>query len=285
MNYSLSCQNVLSGNIKIKIRKMFKKVYIKIFKFISSIGRLILIFFENLGKLSLFFFLCFFWLFKKPFYLKQFFSHIIDIGFYSLPVVGLTTFFSGMVLALQTYSGFDNFNDETTISKIVLTSILRELGPVLAGLMVCGRVGAKMAAEIATMRVSNQIDALETLSTRPIQFLISTRLLASIIAVPFLVLVGNIIGVFGGFIVATFKLDLNPILYMISTIDNFNSIDLIQGLIKALVFGIIISIISCYFGFNASGGAEGVGRATTISVVTASTLILTSTYFITALFI
>ena len=254
-------------------------------KVFNLIGKLSLSTFESLGKITLFFFVSFCWLFKKPFYFKQFLSQFLDIAFYSLPVVGLTTFFSGMVLALQTFSGFDNFNDESTISKIVLTSILRELGPVLAGLMVCGRVGAKMAAEIATMRVSNQIDALETLSTRPIQFLISTRLLASIIAVPFLVLVGNIIGVFGGFIVATFKLDLNPILYMISTIDNFNSIDLIQGLIKALVFGIIISIISCYFGFNASGGAEGVGRATTISVVTASTLILTSTYFITALFI
>ena len=254
-------------------------------KTFNLIGKISLSTFENLGKIMLFFLMSFFWLFKRPFYFKQFLSQFLDIAFYSLPVVGLTTFFSGMVLALQTFSGFDNFNDESTISKIVLTSILRELGPVLAGLMVCGRVGAKMAAEIATMRVSNQIDALETLSTRPMQFLISTRLLASIIAVPFLVLVGNIIGVFGGFIVATFKLDLNPILYMISTIDNFNSIDLIQGLIKALVFGIIISIISCYFGFNASGGAEGVGRATTISVVTASTLILTSTYFITALFI
>ena len=254
-------------------------------KIVNLIGKISLNTFENLGKITLFFFMSFFWLFKTPFYFKQFLSQFLDIAFYSLPVVGLTTFFSGMVLALQTFSGFDNFNDETTISKIVLTSILRELGPVLAGLMVCGRVGAKMAAEIATMRVSNQIDALETLSTRPMQFLISTRLLASIIAVPFLVLVGNVIGVFGGFIVATFKLDLNPILYMISTMDNFNSIDLIQGLIKALVFGIIISIISCYFGFNASGGAEGVGRATTISVVTASTLILTSTYFITALFI
>ena len=252
---------------------------------INFIGKVSLNTFQSLGKVILFSFMSFYWLFKKPFYSKQFLSQILDIAFYSLPVVGLTTFFSGMVLALQTFSGFDNFNDESTISKIVLTSILRELGPVLAGLMVCGRVGAKMAAEIATMRVSNQIDALETLSTRPMQYIISTRLLASIVAVPFLVLIGNIIGVFGGFIVATFKLDLNPILYMISTIDNFSAVDLIQGLIKALVFGIVISIVSCYFGFNASGGAEGVGRATTISVVTASTLILTSTYFITALFI
>ena len=252
---------------------------------VNLIGKVSISTFENLGKITLFFLMSFFWLFKKPFYVKQFLFQFLDIAFYSLPVVGLTTFFSGMVLALQTFSGFDNFNDESTISKIVLTSILRELGPVLAGLMVCGRVGAKMAAEIATMRVSNQIDALETLSTRPMQFLISTRLLASIIAVPFLVLIGNIIGIFGGFVVATFKLDLNPILYMTSTINNFDTIDLIQGLIKALIFGIIISIVSCYFGFNASGGAEGVGRATTVSVVTASTLILTSTYFITALFI
>ena len=252
---------------------------------ISITGKIFLNIFENIGKIFIFLIMSFYWCFKKPIYYKQLINHTLDIGYYSLPVVGLTTFFSGMVLALQTYVGFDNFNDETTISKIVLTSILRELGPVLAGLMVCGRVGAKMAAEIATMRVSNQIDALETLDTRPIQFLISTRLLAALISVPFLVLVGNIIGVFGGFVVAILKLDFNPILYMMSTVENFNYIDLIQGLFKAFIFGIIITIISCYFGFNASGGAEGVGRATTISVVTSSTLILTSTYFITALFI
>ena len=256
-----------------------------ILKITNLIGRAFLKIFESVGKIIIFLILCFYWCFKKPLYSKQLLNHILDIGYYSLPVVGLTTFFSGMVLALQTYSGFDNFNDETTISKIVLTSILRELGPVLAGLMVCGRVGAKMAAEIATMRVSNQIDALETLDTRPIQFLISTRLLAALISVPFLVLIGNIIGIFGGFVVATLKLDFNPILYMTSTIENFQYIDLIQGLIKAFIFGIIITVISCYFGFNASGGAEGVGRATTISVVTSSTLILTSTYFITAIFV
>ena len=195
-----------------------------VFKINNFIGRAFLKIFENVGKIIIFLFLCFYWCFKKPIYYKQLLNHILDIGYYSLPVVGLTTFFSGMVLALQTYSGFDNFNDETTISKIVLTSILRELGPVLAGLMVCGRVGAKMAAEIATMRVSNQIDALETLDTRPIQFLISTRLLAALVSVPFLVLIGNIIGVFGGFVVAILKLDFNPILYMTATIENFHFI-------------------------------------------------------------
>ncbi len=251
----------------------------------SSTGKSSLIFFQSIGKIIYFFLSTVNWSFRKPFYFKQIYKQILDIGFYSLPVVGLTTFFSGMVLALQTYSGFENFNNENTVAKIVLTSILRELGPVLAGLMVAGRVGAKMAAEIATMRVSNQIDALETLATRPIQYLIVPRFLAAIMCVPLLVLIGNIIGVFGGFVVASFKLDFSPTIYIVSTLNHINSTDILQGLVKALVFGIIISIISCYFGYNANGGAEGVGRATTISVVTSSVLILTSTYFITAMFI
>ena len=251
----------------------------------SSTGKSSLIFFQSIGKIIYFFLSTVNWSFRKPFYFKQIYKQILDIGFYSLPVVGLTTFFSGMVLALQTYSGFENFNNENTVAKIVLTSILRELGPVLAGLMVAGRVGAKMAAEIATMRVSNQIDALETLATRPIQYLIVPRFLASIMCVPILVLIGNIIGVFGGFVVASFKLDFSPTLYIVSTLNHINLMDIAQGLVKALIFGIIISIISCYFGYNANGGAEGVGRATTISVVTSSVLILTSTYFITAIFI
>ncbi len=253
--------------------------------FFSSIGKSTLLFLQSIGKVLYFLLLSLNWSFRRPFYFKQIFNQVLDIGFYSLPVVGLTTFFSGMVLALQTYSGFENFNDENTVAKIVMTSILRELGPVLAGLMVAGRVGAKMAAEIATMKVSNQIDALETLATRPIQYLIVPRFLSAIICVPILVLIGNIIGVFGGFVVATFKLDFSPTIYLVATINHLNYIDILQGLVKALVFGVIISIISCYFGYNANGGAEGVGRATTIAVVTSSVLILTSTYFITALFI
>ena len=252
---------------------------------ISPIGRTSIMFLQSIGKIVSFFFISLYWSLQRPYYFKQILNQIIDIGFYSLPVVGLTTFFSGMVLALQTYSGFENFNNENTVSKIVLTSILRELGPVLAGLMVAGRVGAKMAAEIATMRVSNQIDALETLATRPIQYLIAPRLIAAIFCVPFLVLIGNVIGIFGGFIVATYKLEFNPTIYLVATLEHVKFIDIFQGMVKAVVFGIIITNISCFFGYYASGGAEGVGRATTTAVVASSVLILTSTYFITSLFI
>ena len=126
-----------------------------------------------------------------PWYLKRIFIQIIDIGYFSLPVVGLTTFFSGMVLALQTYNGFTDFNNETTVARVVLTSITRELGPVLTGLMVAGRIGAKMAAEIATMRVTEQIDALGTLGTRPMQYLIAPKVIAAVVCIPFLVMIGN----------------------------------------------------------------------------------------------
>ena len=209
--------------------------------FLGTIGKKFLNFVANIGHFFIFFTSAIYWMFKPPIYLKKIFQQTLDIGYFSLPVVGLTTFFSGMVLALQTYNGFTEFNSETTVARIVLTSITRELGPVLTGLMVAGRVGAKMAAEIATMRVSNQIDALETLATRPIQYLIVPRFLAAIICVPLLVLIGNIIGVFGGFVVATFKLDFSPAIYIVSTLNHFNYIDVVQGLVKALIFGVIIS--------------------------------------------
>ena len=168
--------------------------------------------------------------YKTPFYFQQALKQILDIGFYSLPVVGLTTFFSGMVLALQTFSGFENFNSEDTIAKIVLTSILRELGPVLAGLMVAGRVGAKMAAEIATMRVSNQIDALETLQ----DYTIFNSSKISCCHYLSLVLIGNIIGVLV-VVVATFKLEFSPSIYLVSTFEHLDFMDVLQGLVKALV--------------------------------------------------
>jgi len=199
-------------------------------------------------------------------------------------VVGLTAIFSGMVLALQSYTGFSRFNAESAIANVVVLSITRELGPVLAGLMVAGRVGASMAAEIGTMRVTEQIDALTTLSTNPYKYLIAPRLLAGFLMLPILVFVADVIGVFGGYLVATFKLGFNPNIYIAKSIEILEAIDVISGLVKAAVFGLIISLMGCYHGFYSNGGAQGVGNATTNAVVSASILILTTNYLLTELF-
>jgi phospholipid/cholesterol/gamma-HCH transport system permease protein len=255
-----------------------------IFNICGTIGQKFLKFLSTIGHFSIFVITAIFWMLRPPWYFKKIFNQIIDIGYFSLPVVGLTTFFSGMVLALQTYNGFTELNTETTVARVVLTSITRELGPVLTGLMVAGRIGAKMAAEIATMKVTEQIDALGTLGTRPMQYLIGPKIIASLICIPFLVLLGNTIGILGGYVIAIFKLEFNPNIYLYATVENLQWIDIIQGTVKAVIFGLIISMVSCYFGYNATKGAEGVGYATTASVVISSVMILTSTYIITALF-
>ena len=258
-----------------------KKIIISL---LGSLGYKFLKFVSHIGHFFIFCLTAVSWIIRPPWYFKKISFQILDIGYFSLPVVGLTTFFSGMVLALQTYNGFTEFNSESTVARIVLTSITRELGPVLTGLMVAGRVGAKMAAEIATMRVTEQIDALGTLGTRPMQYLIAPKIIASLICIPFLVLIGNTIGILGGYIIAIYKLNFNPDLYLYATIEYLKWLDVIQGVVKAAIFGLIISMVSCYFGFHATKGAEGVGYATTASVVISSVMILTSTYIITALF-
>ena len=184
---------------------------------LGTTGKKFINFVANIGHFFIFFGSAIYWTFKPPWYFKKIFQQILDIGYFSLPVVGLTTFFSGMVLALQTYNGFTDFNSESTVARIVLTSITRELGPVLTGLMVAGRIGAKMAAEIATMRVTEQIDALGTLGTRPMQYLIAPKIIASLICVPLLVLIGNTIGILGGYVIAIYKLNFNPSLYLYAT--------------------------------------------------------------------
>ena len=211
-------------------------------------------------------------------------SQLVRIGYNSLPVIGLTAFFTGGVLALQIYVGGSRFNAENIVASIVALGITRELGPVIAGLMLAGRVSASISAEIATMRVTEQIDALGTLGTRPLQYLIAPKIIASLICIPVLVLLGNTIGILGGYIIAIFKLEFNPSIYLYATVEYLQWIDIIQGTVKAAIFGLIISMVSCYFGFNATKGAEGVGYATTASVVISSVMILTSTYIITALF-
>jgi len=252
--------------------------------FLQNIGRTSLAFLAAIGRLVLFTSSAIRWTFFPPYYLRQLGRQIIDIGYYSLPVVGLTTLFSGMVLALQSYTGFARFSAEDTVATVVVLSVTRELGPVLAGLMVAGRIGASMAAEIGTMRVTDQIDALDTLSTRPMQYLVAPRILAGTICLPFLVLVGDLIGVFGGYLVGVYRLGFNPSIYLARTMEFLEISDVTLGLIKAAVFGFLIALMGCYHGYHSGRGAEGVGRATTNAVVSSSILILISNYLVTALF-
>ncbi len=254
--------------------------------FLASLGRFFLGFLGGLGRLSLFTSRAVWASFHKPFYTRSIVKQMLEIGYYSLPVVGLTAVFTGAVLALQSYTGFSRSGLEaaSSIANIVVLSVTRELGPVLAGLMVAGRVGASMAAEIGTMRVTEQIDALTTLSTNPFKYLIAPRLIAGIITLPCLVLVSDIIGVYGGYLVGIHTLGFSAAPYLQSTIDFLEFKDVISGLVKAAVFGFIISLMGCYHGFNSKGGAQGVGQATINAVVSSSILILCSNYIITELF-
>ena len=221
---------------------------------------------------------------RPPLYGRMFIRAFVEFAYFSLPVVALTAIFSGMVIALQSFTGFSRFNAESAVASIVVLSVVRELGPVLAGLMVAGRVGAAMAAEIGTMRVTDQIDALGTLSTNPMKYLVAPRLLAGTLALPLLVVVADILGVLGGYIIATLKIGLNANSYLNNTFDFMTTADVASGLAKAAVFGFLVALMGCYHGYNSRGGAEGVGSATTSAVVVASILILASDYVLTELF-
>lgn len=253
-------------------------------QFLEITGRIFLNFMTAIGKVSLFALNSTMHVFLPPYYPKMIIKNMISIGYYSLPVVGLTAIFTGAVLALQSHTGFSRFNAESSIATVVVIAITRELGPVLAGLMVAGRIGASTAAEIGTMRVTEQIDALITLSTNPFKYLIAPRILAGVLMLPCLVLVADIIGVYGGYLVGIHKLDFSPGSYLRSTYDLLEVKDVVTGLIKASIFGFIISLMGCYHGFHSKGGANGVGVATTYAVVTASMMILLSNYLATEIF-
>ena len=251
---------------------------------LQPIGRTMLAFMAATGRLSMFAATSLSHCFRPPLYPRLILRQMVEIGYYSLPVVGLTAIFTGMVLALQSYTGFARFSAESAIPNVVIVSITRELGPVLAGLMVAGRVGAAMAAEIGTMRVTEQIDALDTLATNPFKYLVAPRLIAGITMMPLLVLVADTIGVFGGYLVSTAKLGFNPSTYIQNTVDFMEFQDVFSGVVKAAVFGFLITLMGCYHGYNSKGGAQGVGMATTNAVVSASILILSTNYLITELF-
>lgn len=251
--------------------------------FLAALGRLVLDLCTEAGKLSLFIKDAVFHCFAPPVYFRLILDQMIRIGYNSLPVVGLTAFFTGGVLALQIYIGGTRFNAESLVSSIVALGITRELGPVLAGLMVAGRVSAAIAAELGTMRVTEQIDALVTLSTNPFKYLVAPRVIAAVISMPLLVLIADTIGIMGGYVVGTKSLGFNSAVYIKNTVDFLEFGDVSSGLIKSAVFGFIIAIMGCYHGYYSRGGAEGVGRATTNAVVSASILILTANYALTSL--
>ncbi len=251
---------------------------------LALIGRTLLDFLAAVGQVAWFALCSTRHCFLPPFYLRQVARQFVDIGYYSLPVVGLTALFTGMVLALQSHTGFARFDAESAIPTVVVLSITRELGPVMAGLMVAGRIGAAIAAELGTMRVTEQIDALTTLSTNPYKYLIVPRLVAGVFVLPFLVLVADIIGVFGGFLVCVYDLKFNAANYIAQSWQYLEHRDVASGLWKAAVFGYIITLMGCYQGFTSKGGAQGVGAATTNAVVTASILILVTNYLMTGLF-
>lgn len=250
----------------------------------APVGRVFIKFLKSTGQLVLFTVHSISYCFRPPFYLRSVLVQMVEIGFYSLPVVALTTMFSGMVIALQSYSGFAKFQAEGAVAMVVVITITRELGPVMAGLMVAGRVGASMAAELGTMRVTEQIDALTTLSTNPYKYLIVPRIVAGVIMLPILVFIGDVIGIYGGYLISVYKLDFNSTNYLKNTWDYLEMMDIVSSLSKAAVFGFIVTLLGCYNGFNSRGGAEGVGKATTNAVVTSSILILISNYMLTELF-
>jgi len=219
---------------------------------------------------------------RRPFYGRELLLQCEEVGVQSLPVVLLTAVFTGMVLALQSFIAFHRFAAESMTATVVSMSILRELGPVLVGLMVAGRIGAAFAAELGTMRVTEQIDALWTLSTDPIRYLVIPRFFAALLMMPLLVVLADAIGIGGGYLVSVYILDQNPTIYWHNTFLFLKQIDFYSGLLKALVFGGIIGLVGCAEGYYCEGGAVGVGEATTRAVVLSAMSILVGDYLLTA---
>ncbi|WP_170586927.1 MlaE family ABC transporter permease [Ruegeria arenilitoris] len=251
---------------------------------LGELGRAVLNLLAAFGRVALFALDALSHIFRPPFYPRELGIALLNIGWLSLPVVGLTTIFTGGALALQIYAGGARFNAEAVVPQIVAIGMVRELGPVMVGLMIAARVTSSIAAEIATMKVTEQIDALVTLSTHPMKYLAAPRVLAALITVPVLVAVGDIIGIAGGYAVATQNLGFNPAAYLKNTVDFLEPLDILSSLVKGAAFGMIAAIMGCYFGMHSGRGAQGVGRATKGSVEAAAVLILAANFVLTGVF-
>jgi phospholipid/cholesterol/gamma-HCH transport system permease protein len=236
---------------------------------------------EEVGRFFYILHYTIYWALRRPYDLREWTRQMVRVGVDSLPVVGLTAMFTGMVMALQTYRGFERFHAESFVASVVSLSLTRELAPVLSALMIAGRIGSSLAAELGTMRVTEQIDALYAMATEPIQYLIVPRVAATTLMLPPLVACAGGIGIFGGYAVSVGLMDANPVVYWERTFQFLDLNDVFSGLIKAAVFGLILSVTGCTKGFFTTGGAEGVGRATTAAVVMSSLVILLSDFFLT----
>ncbi len=221
--------------------------------------------------------------FSPPLRVKNFFKQMEFIGVNSILVVVLTALFSGMVLALQGYYGFRKFGGESLLGATVALSLTRELGPVLTSLMVTARAGSAIAAEIGTMRVTEQIDALESMAVNPLHYLVTPRLWAGFLMVPLLTVVANVVGIAGGYLIGVVLLNIDPGVFINKMVELVELSDITNGLYKAVVFGGLLALVGCYKGYHARGGAEGVGKATTEAVVISSVGILILDYILTSL--
>ncbi|MGE5276063.1 MAG: MlaE family ABC transporter permease [Acidobacteriota bacterium] len=244
-----------------------------VLRVLEQIGR----FFQMLGRTA-------FWAIRPPYDVPELLRQMVRVGWDSIPVVFLTALFTGMVMALQTFNGFARFHAEAWVGSVVALSITRELSPVLTALMVTGRVGSSMAAELGSMRVTEQIDALTSLGTEPVQYLVVPRVAASVAMMPLLVLMADVVGMYGGYLVAVQLLGANPVTYIDQSFKYLTvHDDIVSGLIKAAVFGLVYSLIACVRGYDTRGGAEGVGKATTRAVVSGSLSVLLTDFFLTKL--
>lgn len=251
---------------------------------LAALGRATLSALGAVGRVTLFALSALSHILRPPFYGREFALALLNIGWLSLPVVGLTALFTGGALALQIYAGGARFNAEAVVPQIVAIGMVRELGPVLVGLMIAARVTSSIAAEIATMRVTEQIDALVTLSTHPMKYLVAPRVLAALLVVPLLVATGDVIGIAGGYSVATGSLGFNAAAYIKNTVNFLEGWDIASSLIKGCVFGGLAAVMGCYFGMHSGRGAQGVGRATKGSVEAAAVLILAANFLLTGVF-
>ncbi|WP_210115083.1 MlaE family ABC transporter permease [Roseovarius aestuariivivens] len=251
---------------------------------LAALGRNTLAGLAVLGRICSFAVTAFSHILRPPYYPREVMHALLQIGWLSLPVVGLTAIFTGGALALQIYAGGARFNAEAVVPQIVAIGMVRELGPVLVGLMIAARVTSSIAAEIATMKVTEQIDALVTLSTHPMKYLVAPRVLSALLTVPLLVGVGDIIGILGGYTVAVQKLDFNAATYLQNTVDFLEMRDIASSLVKGAAFGVIAAVMGCYFGMHSGRGAMGVGRATKGSVQAAAILILAANFVLTGVF-